>query len=115
MLLVARGQPPVADFGMANPFHRPLPSQDPRESSALESAENSDSFDVKKNMYVQLAQNIIADQPPPPFLYGTLLTVIIMARHQFQKSNQIIFLKISNWQFFGGAEIFFGPFKKNPC
>ena len=38
------------------------------ESSALESAENSDSFDVIKNMYAQLAQNLIADQPPPSYM-----------------------------------------------
>ena len=37
------------------------------ESSAFESAENSDSFDVNKNMYAQLAQNLIAD-PPLPYL-----------------------------------------------
>ena len=41
------------------------------ESSAFESAENSDSFDVNKNMYAQLAQNLIADPPPSPILYGT--------------------------------------------
>ena len=39
------------------------------EMGALESAENSDFFHVRKNLYAQLAQNLIADQPP--FLYGT--------------------------------------------
>ena len=96
LLLVARGQPPVADFGMATPFHHPLPSRDPcdcwpykgnfwerisrmaqiflalnfGESSALESAENSDFFHVMQNLYAQSAQNLTSDQPPP-FLYGT--------------------------------------------
>ena len=41
------------------------------EMAALESAENSDFFHVRKNLYAQLAQNLIADQPPPPLLYGT--------------------------------------------
>ena len=34
------------------------------EMGALESAENSDFFHVRKNLYAQLAQNLIADQPP---------------------------------------------------
>ena len=34
--LVARGQPPVADFGMGNPFHHPLPSRDPCDCLTLQ-------------------------------------------------------------------------------
>ena len=34
------------------------------EMGALESAENSDFFHVRKNLYAQLAQNLIADQAP---------------------------------------------------
>ena len=43
------------------------------EMGALESAENSDFFHVRKNLYAQLAQNLIADQPLLIllFLYGT--------------------------------------------
>ena len=47
------------------------------EMGALESAENSDFFHVRKNLYAQLAQNLIADQPPPPFLYGTPVKYIV--------------------------------------
>ena len=36
------------------------------ESSALESPENSDFFRVIKNMYAQLAQNLIADSGSSP-------------------------------------------------
>ena len=38
------------------------------EMGALESAENSDFFHVRKNLYAQLAQNLIADQPPPSYM-----------------------------------------------
>jgi hypothetical protein len=48
-----------------------LPAQNFGEISTLESAENAEFFHVIKNMYTQLAQNLIADQPPPPFLYRT--------------------------------------------
>ena len=74
LLLVARGQQPVADLGMANPFHQLLPSRPScdfltlqrnflgmnlidgaiftalnfKENGALKSAENSDFFHVKK-------------------------------------------------------------------
>jgi hypothetical protein len=60
-----------------------LPALNFGEISDLESAENAEFFHVIKNMYTQLAQNLIADQPPP-FLYRTpvknvppLLTIFI--------------------------------------
>ena len=44
------------------------------EMGALESAENSDFFHVRKNLYAQLAQNLIADQPPPSYMEPLLMT-----------------------------------------
>ncbi len=41
-----------------------LPALNFGEISALESAENAEFFHVIRNMYTQLAQNLIADQPP---------------------------------------------------
>ena len=38
------------------------------ESSALESAENSDFFHVMQNLYAQSAQNLTSDQPPPSYM-----------------------------------------------
>ena len=45
-----------------------LPALNFGEISALESAENAEFFHVIKNMYTQLAQNLIADQPPPSYI-----------------------------------------------
>ena len=52
------------------------------EMGALESAENSDFFHVRKNLYAQLAQNLIADQPPPPSYLEPLL--ILLARSSLE-------------------------------
>ena len=38
------------------------------EMGALESAENSDFFHVRKNLYAQSAQNLTSDQPPPSYM-----------------------------------------------
>ena len=37
-----------------------------KETGALKSAENSDCFHVKKNIYAQLASNLADDRTPPP-------------------------------------------------
>jgi hypothetical protein len=50
-----------------------LPALNFGEISALESAENAEFFHVIKNMFTQLAQNLIADQPPPPSYIEPLL------------------------------------------
>ena len=44
------------------------------ESSALESAENSDFFHVMQNLYAQSAQNLTSDQPPPSYMEPLLST-----------------------------------------
>jgi hypothetical protein len=54
-----------------------LPGLNFGEISASESAENADFFHIIKNMYTQLAQNLIADQPPPPSYIEPLLKMFL--------------------------------------
>ena len=59
-----------------------LPALNFGEISALESAENAEFFHVIRNMYTQLAQNLIADQPPPSYIEPLLISIKYLVHYE---------------------------------
>ena len=55
------------------------------EMGALESAENSDFFHVRKNLYAQSAQNLTSDQPPPSYMEPLLKEALVDGRRVIKK------------------------------
>ena len=57
------------------------------EMGALESAENSDFFHVRKNLYAQSAQNLTSDQPPPSYMEPLLNDAHVLVTKQREGQN----------------------------